>query len=299
MADRFTGGYDGPGSRDGGGGGGYRDDRGGYDRGGRRGGYDDRGYDDRGGGGGHRGGGGYRDEPRGGYGDRGGDRGGYDRGGDRGGYDRGGSGSYGDRFDDRGGKGGRGGGGKGGGPPSRFNDDFDGGSRSFANMRPAPPVEKRIEGVVEKAGGYGGRITFGGTDTTPPESIQFGERELPRDGTRLQEGDLVSFVISEDRGGKGGGKGKGGKGSGRGATKIVLVEAGGGLPRFQGVILSVKDKFGFLRQARASGQEGAVSGRALASEGAVSGRALASGEEGAVSGRARLFLWQLDPHSIP
>ena len=49
-------------------------------------------------------------------------------------------------------------------------------------------MEKRVEGVIEKVGGCRGRITFGGGETTPPESIQFGEHDMPRDGTRLDKG---------------------------------------------------------------------------------------------------------------
>ena len=120
------------------------------------------------------------------------------------------------------GGGGRGGGGRGGGRDdmgyearltaqtrSRFDD---GGERTFSTMRREVPVEVRLEGVVEKVNNYGGRVTYGGTETCPPDTAFFELRETPRD-VRLADGDLISFVLADERGGKGG---KGGKGGGKG-----------------------------------------------------------------------------------
>ena len=148
--------------------------------------------------------------------------------------------------------------------------------------KPPPPPEMVLQGVVKRAGrdgqieqgapvaaegGSGSGAAASDGEQRPPTPrgtvYHYSASEAPNDGPPLQEGDLVEFsVVLGDRGGgggeddRGGGKGKGGKGgrSGRQALKLKLLKAGGGLPRFQGAVSSLKEHFGFLRQADGPGE---------------------------------------------
>ena len=251
-------------------------ERRGYERGG---GYDRGGYD--------RGG-----NDRGGY-DRGGnDRGGYDRGGhDRGGYDRGGYGRN-DSGPPRGPprqqgfvttlKDGFGfidvlGSGIPGRPqqmyfsfgstisqaPPRVGDEVSfevqadrrTGKEAAVRVETLPqgtlPKPARHKGVIDRAardarggkGGGGGLISYGGDESLPPSTVGYELRDVERgarDGA-LEKGDLVEFTLHEERG----------RAS---ARRVTLLEAGGGLVLERGVVVSVKDKFGFIFQEEASGQ---------------------------------------------
>ena len=58
-----------------------------------------------------------------------------------------------------------------------------------------------------------------------------------------QEGDLAEFTAVG-----------GASSARRTARKVVLLKAGGGLPRFQGAIASLKEQFGFIRSADGPGE---------------------------------------------
>ena len=156
--------------------------------------------------------------------------------------------------------------------------------------KPTPPPEVVLVGVVERAGREGGRIVQGAplpaegggvvslaaaarlssvginsadgaTSEQPPTPrgtvYTYGASDAPRDGPPLQEGDLVEFralvgaaaeraaAAADERGGVKGGK------PARKALGVKLLVAGGGLARFRGAIASLKEHYGFLRQADA------------------------------------------------
>ena len=119
-----------------------------------------------------------------------------------------------------------------------------------------PRAEVQLQGVIERAGREGGKIVLGTTlspDAGDGEAqghqrtvYHYEPREAPRSGPPLTDGDLVEFTITEGRPEMRGGK--------KWCRKVVLIKAGGGLPRHQGAVITVKEHFGFIRQADAPGE---------------------------------------------
>ena len=113
---------------------------------------------------------------------------------------------------------------------------------------PPRPPEVELQGVIESVGRNGGRVVSrpaddeaASADTTPPITYTFAPNELPRDGPPIAEGDIVSFTTLAEAPPRG---------QRRTARKIVLIKQGN---RFQGLVSSVKEHFGFIRQADAAG----------------------------------------------
>ena len=289
MGERMPDNYQSSRVGKGGGRGGFNRDRE-YDRDYDRGGYDRGGYSDRGGRGGGKGdrGGGY---DRGGYNDR--DRGGYDRGGynDRGGGKGGGDNfsrkpsstgriavlkegfGFIDCADEAASQGGTamkaqhffsmssilGRENPRIGDEVRYFVEVDRRSGKDAAVRveilppgtlppPPKPPEVDLQGVIESISRNAGRLVAVGEDyeigmpTEGGTAYHFGPNDLPKDGPPLDNGDLVSFTALADAPSRG---------QRRMARSIKLIKQGN---RFQGLISSVKEHFGFIKQADGNGE---------------------------------------------
>ena len=132
---------------------------------------------------------------------------------------------------------------------------------------PPPPVSIAARAVVQRelrggrgGDGYGGRLailpngvdtvmaigdTASGGATRQVEVIPFDARDCER-GTQFNVGDLVECMLTSAP--------PAGASQQRSASRIRLLERGGGLPREQGVVISLKDNFGFIRPEASVGE---------------------------------------------
>ena len=87
--------------------------------------------------------------------------------------------------------------------------------------------------------------TASGGATRQVEVIPFDARDCER-GTQFNVGDLVECMLTSAP--------PAGASQQRSASRIRLLERGGGLPREQGVVISLKDNFGFIRPEASVGE---------------------------------------------